>query len=110
MQFLRGRRDDEPALAGAVARRGWSGSLRHLVETYRVDAVQMHDMDFFISEARVAEFAERIAPLGINWWALGRIDTLMQYSDATWQAMAAVGPEDGVLGRRVGVRRRRWPR
>ena len=65
--------------------------LRHLVETYRVDAVQMHDMDFFISEARVAEFAERIAPLGIKWWALGRVDTLMHYSDATWQAMARSG-------------------
>jgi radical SAM superfamily enzyme YgiQ (UPF0313 family) len=65
--------------------------LRHLVETYHVDAVQMHDMDFFISEARVAEFAERIAPLGIKWWALGRVDTLMHYSDATWQAMARSG-------------------
>jgi anaerobic magnesium-protoporphyrin IX monomethyl ester cyclase len=65
--------------------------LRHLVDTYRVDAVQMHDMDFFISEARVAEFAERIAPLGIRWWALGRVDTLMQYSDATWDAMARSG-------------------
>jgi len=65
--------------------------LRHLVDTYRVDAVQMHDMDFFISEARVAEFAERIAPLGIQWWALGRVDTLMQYSDATWDAMARSG-------------------
>ena len=59
--------------------------------TTGVDAVQMHDMDFFISEARVAEFAERIAPLGITWWALGRIDTLMQYSDATWRAMARSG-------------------
>ena len=65
--------------------------VRHLVRHYRVDAVQMHDMDFFISEARTAEFAERIAPLGISWWALGRIDTLMQYSDATWRAMAGSG-------------------
>ena len=65
--------------------------VRRLVETYRVDSVQMHDMDFFISEARVAEFAERITPLGINWWGLGRVDTLMQYSDATWQAMARSG-------------------
>jgi hypothetical protein len=68
-----------------------AGVLRHLVETYRIDAVQMHDMDFFISEARVAEFAERIAPLGIKWWALGRVDTLMHYSDATWQGMARSG-------------------
>ena len=73
-----------------------------------VDAVQMHDMDFFISEARTAEFAERIAASGFAWWALGRVDTLMQYSDATWEKMARSGLEDGVLGRRVGHRRRRW--
>ena len=65
--------------------------LRHLVATYGVDAVQMHDMDFFISEARTAEFAKRIAPLGIHWWGLGRIDTLMHYSDATWREMARSG-------------------
>jgi anaerobic magnesium-protoporphyrin IX monomethyl ester cyclase len=65
--------------------------LRHLVSTYGVDAVQMHDMDFFISEARTAEFSERIAGLGLSWWGLGRVDTLMQYSDATWRAMARSG-------------------
>jgi radical SAM superfamily enzyme YgiQ (UPF0313 family) len=65
--------------------------VRRLVTSYGVDAVQMHDMDFFISEARTAEFAERIAPLGIHWWGLGRIDTLMQYSDATWRTMARSG-------------------
>jgi anaerobic magnesium-protoporphyrin IX monomethyl ester cyclase len=65
--------------------------MRHLVATYRVDAVQMHDMDFFISEARTAEFAERIADLGLRWWGLGRVDTLMQYSDATWDRMARSG-------------------
>ena len=65
--------------------------LRHLVSTYGVDAVQMHDMDFFISEARTAEFCERIAPLGIRWWALGRVDTLMQYADSTWERMVRSG-------------------
>jgi radical SAM superfamily enzyme YgiQ (UPF0313 family) len=65
--------------------------MRHLVATYGVDAVQMHDMDFFISEARTAEFAERIAGLGLRWWGLGRVDTLMQYSDATWEKMARSG-------------------
>jgi anaerobic magnesium-protoporphyrin IX monomethyl ester cyclase len=65
--------------------------VRQLVADYGVDAVMMHDMDFFISEARVAEFAERIRPLGIAWWALGRIDTLMHYTDATWGAMARSG-------------------
>jgi hypothetical protein len=66
-------------------------AIERLVDTYHVDAVQMHDMDFFINEARTAEFADRIAPLGIHWWALGRIDTLMQYSDATWRLMARSG-------------------
>jgi len=65
--------------------------LRHLVATYGIDAVQMHDMDFFISEARVAEFADRIADLNVRWWALGRVDTLMQCSDATWSARARSG-------------------
>ncbi len=65
--------------------------MRHLVTTYGVDAVQMHDMDFFISEARTAEFAERIAGLGLRWWGLGRVDTLMRYSDATWGKMARSG-------------------
>src|SRR4029077_13570076 len=53
--------------------------------------VQMHDMDFFISEARTAEFADRIAPLGLSWWGLGRIDTLMQYSEDTFRKLARSG-------------------
>jgi radical SAM superfamily enzyme YgiQ (UPF0313 family) len=65
--------------------------LRHLHAQYRIDAVMMHDMDFFIAEARTAEFAERIAPLQLSWWALGRIDTLMRYSDRSWSAMARSG-------------------
>jgi hypothetical protein len=48
-------------------------------------------MDFFISEARVAEIAERITPLGLAWWGLGRVDTLMHYSDDTWQKLARSG-------------------
>jgi radical SAM superfamily enzyme YgiQ (UPF0313 family) len=65
--------------------------LRALQSRYRIDSVMMHDMDFFISEARTREFAERIAPLGLSWWGLGRIDTLMRYTDATWSAMARSG-------------------
>jgi len=83
----------------AMANRRWLAqsparlehAVRHLAATYRVDAVQMHDMDFFISEARVAEFADRIDGLGVSWWALGRVDTLMHYADATWAKMARSG-------------------
>jgi len=66
-------------------------AMRHLASTYGVDAVQMHDMDFFINEARVAEFCDRIADLRLRWWGLGRVDTLMQYSEATWRAMKRSG-------------------
>jgi radical SAM superfamily enzyme YgiQ (UPF0313 family) len=65
--------------------------LRHLSRTYGADAVQMADMDFFVSESRTAEFSERIADLGIHWWGLGRIDTLMRYSDGTFRKMARSG-------------------
>lgn len=68
-----------------------SAVMQHLTARYKVDSVMMHDMDFFISEARVAEFSERVAPLGLSWWALGRIDTLMHYSEITWRAMARSG-------------------
>jgi radical SAM superfamily enzyme YgiQ (UPF0313 family) len=66
-------------------------AVRHLATTYGVDAVQMHDMDFFISESRTAEFAERIVPLGLRWWALGRVDRLMSFSERTWRTMARSG-------------------
>jgi radical SAM superfamily enzyme YgiQ (UPF0313 family) len=65
--------------------------LHFLVAHHGIDAVMMHDMDFFISEARVVEFAERVAPLQLKWWALGRIDTLMHYSETTWALMARSG-------------------
>ena len=65
--------------------------LRFQKEQYGADAMQFHDMDFFVNEARVAEFAERITPLGMTWWALGRVDELLRYSDQTWQQMKASG-------------------
>ena len=83
----------------AMAQRRWvaqsparmEATLSHLVKDYRVDAVQMHDMDFFISESRAVEFAERITSLGLHWWALGRVDLLSGYSDASWRALARSG-------------------
>jgi len=62
-----------------------------LQRDYRIDSVMMHDMDFFISEARAVEFAKRITPLGLHWWALGRVDLLSGYSDESWRALARSG-------------------
>lgn len=66
----------------AMAHRKWvaespervARTLGRLQGAYGIDAVQFHDMDFFISESRTAAVAERIAPLGLTWWALGRVD------------------------------------
>jgi anaerobic magnesium-protoporphyrin IX monomethyl ester cyclase len=58
---------------------------------YGADAVQFHDMDFFISEARTQAIADRLTPLGMTWWALGRVDELMRYRESTWQAMTRSG-------------------
>ena len=83
----------------AMAQRRWvaqsparmDATLTRLVKDHRVDAVQMHDMDFFISESRAVEFADRITRLGLQWWALGRVDLLSAYSDASWRTLARSG-------------------
>jgi radical SAM superfamily enzyme YgiQ (UPF0313 family) len=62
-----------------------------LKSRYGADAVQFHDMDFFISEARTLAIADRIRALGMTWWALGRVDELMRYRTATWEAMKRSG-------------------
>jgi len=68
-----------------------ANTLQYLQQTYNINAVQYHDMDFFISEPRVVEFCERIKDMGLTWWALGRIDELSRYKDSTWQLMKQSG-------------------
>ena len=95
-----------PIAAGWPSRPIASSAVLRLFKTrYGADAVQFHDMDFFISEPRTAAIAERMRALGLTWWALGRVDELMRYSTATWEAMKQQRPEDGVLRRRVGIDR-----
>ena len=82
-----------------IARRRWvaesparvEGVLRLFHSRYGADAVQFHDMDFFISEPRTKETADRIARLGMTWWALGRVDELMRYKTSTWDALKQSG-------------------
>ena len=73
-----------------------------LHDKYGADAIEFHDMDFFVSEQRVADFSERITPLGMRWWGLGRIDTLSTYSDLTWQKMKASGLKMIFMGAESG--------
>ncbi|MDH3675431.1 MAG: B12-binding domain-containing radical SAM protein [Anaerolineae bacterium] len=66
-------------------------ALSLLKDRFKVNAVQFHDMDFFISEARVVDFCDRIKDYGLTWWALGRIDELSRYQDSTWRLMKRSG-------------------
>ncbi|MBA2570976.1 MAG: B12-binding domain-containing radical SAM protein [Chloroflexi bacterium] len=73
-----------------------------LVREWGVDAVEFYDNNFFVHEARTAEFAERIKPLGIGWWGESRIDTMLRYSDRTWELMRDSGLRMVFLGAESG--------
>jgi hypothetical protein len=75
---------------------------RGLVERFGADAVEFYDNNFFVHEARTAEFAERILNLGIAWWGESRIDTLLKYSDRTWSLMRDSGLRMVFLGAESG--------
>lgn len=72
------------------------------VREWRVDAVEFYDNNFFTSEARCREVAERIRPLAVAWWGEGRVDTMLRFDDATWRAMRASGLRMVFLGAESG--------
>lgn len=61
--------------------------LRHLRQQFHVDAIQFYDNNFFLREDHARELCDRLVSLKINWWCEARIDILLNYSDATWQAI-----------------------
>ncbi|MBI3696652.1 MAG: B12-binding domain-containing radical SAM protein [Acidobacteria bacterium] len=65
--------------------------LGHLKQQYGADAVQFYDNNFFLREDHTAELAERLAPLEMRWWCEGRIDTVLGYSDRTWEKLRRAG-------------------
>jgi anaerobic magnesium-protoporphyrin IX monomethyl ester cyclase len=76
--------------------------VRRLVDAYRLDAVEFYDNNFFTSEKRIAEFAARVMDLNIAWWGEGRIDTMIGYSDRTWELMRDSGLRMVFLGAESG--------
>jgi radical SAM superfamily enzyme YgiQ (UPF0313 family) len=74
----------------------------YLHDKHGADSVEFHDMDFFVSEERVADFSERIERLKMRWWGLGRIDTLMGYSDTSWEKMRRSGVKMIFMGAESG--------
>jgi radical SAM superfamily enzyme YgiQ (UPF0313 family) len=68
-----------------------AATLAHLKREYGIDAVQFYDNNFFLNETHAREQAERFTPLGLRWWAEGRIDAVLRYSDNTLRALRKAG-------------------
>ncbi len=65
--------------------------LADLERRYAIDAVQFYDNNFFLNESHTRDLAERLRPLKLHWWAEGRVDTFLKYSNATLQALRDSG-------------------
>jgi anaerobic magnesium-protoporphyrin IX monomethyl ester cyclase len=65
--------------------------LGRLQREYGIDAVQFYDNNFFLNESHALDQAERLIPLKLRWWAEGRIDTMLRYSDDTLRAIRKAG-------------------
>jgi radical SAM superfamily enzyme YgiQ (UPF0313 family) len=65
--------------------------LRHLVNTYGMDAVQFYDNNFFLREEHTRELADRLTPMKLQWWCEGRADIMMRYSDDTLESLRRAG-------------------
>jgi anaerobic magnesium-protoporphyrin IX monomethyl ester cyclase len=76
--------------------------VRSLVKAWDLDAVEFYDNNFFVHEARSADFAERILDLGIAWWGESRIDTLLKYRDRTWALLRDSGLKMVFMGAESG--------
>jgi anaerobic magnesium-protoporphyrin IX monomethyl ester cyclase len=76
--------------------------VRKLVTEYGADAVEFYDNNFFVHEARSVDFAERIMDLNIAWWGDARIDTLLRYSDKSWNLMREAGLRMVFMGAESG--------
>ena len=76
--------------------------VKYFKDTYRIEAIEFHDNNFFTSRKRVVEFSELIKNDGITWWGEGRIDTLNKYSDADLILMKEAGCKMIFLGAETG--------
>lgn len=77
-------------------------TVRQLVTKYGADSIEFFDNNFFVNEHRTADFSEQITDLEINWWGEARIDTMLKYSDSTWQKMKKSGLKMVFLGAESG--------
>lgn len=96
-----------------VTRRRWSGysaqrvldDIEGFVRKYNIDAVELHDSNFFVDKSRVKEIFQGIRQrhLNIEFGALGgRADELLRYDDETWRVIKSGGCRDILIGAESG--------
>jgi len=75
-----------------------------LLKDHGANAIEFHDNNFFTSEKRLVEFSEEILTRGLHfsWWGEGRPDTLLKYSDKTFQLMKRAGLKMIFMGAESG--------
>src|SRR6201996_4204298 len=76
--------------------------LSHLKRSYFIDAVQFYDNNFFLNESHAVAQAEALAPLRLSWWAEGRVDAVLRYSDSTMHAIRRAGAKMIFFGAESG--------
>jgi radical SAM superfamily enzyme YgiQ (UPF0313 family) len=77
-----------------------------LVERHGMNAVHFYDNNFFLKEDHAVELCERMAPLGLKWWAEARIDAMLRFSDATWRTIRRAGLTMAYFGAESGSNER----
>jgi radical SAM superfamily enzyme YgiQ (UPF0313 family) len=65
--------------------------LGYLQRKFGIDAVQFYDNNFFLNESHARRQAELLTPLNLKWWAEGRIDTFLRYSDEALREIRRCG-------------------
>lgn len=78
--------------------------MQHMVDRWQINAMEFHDNNFFTSEKRVVAFSEDLLRRGlkINWWGEGRIDTMLKFSNRTWELMRDSGLKMVFMGAESG--------
>ncbi len=64
--------------------------------------MQFYDNNFFLNESHAVAQAEGMIPLKLQYWAEGRVDSLLRYSDEALRAIRRAGAKMIFLGAESG--------
>ncbi|HLX13031.1 MAG TPA: radical SAM protein, partial [Bacteroidota bacterium] len=78
-------------------------TISYLSKKFGINGIEFHDSDFFVSEPRARELADRLIAKNIQWWGEGRIDTLLNYNRETWKTLERSGLRMIFLGAESGL-------